>query len=74
MTSRNSGTRTDGSFSKIILLLVLALIIIAAIIAQVILRPNRSALLKIVYTGGIQGHYQYEENVSAGYGKIRRCY
>ena len=70
MTSRNSGKKAAGSFRKIILLLVLALIIIAAIIAQVLLRPNRSALLKIVYTGGIQGHYQYEENVSAGYGKI----
>ena len=70
MTSRNSGKKAAGSFRKIILLLVLGLIIIAAIIAQVLLRPNRSALLKIVYTGGIQGHYQYEENVSAGYGKI----
>lgn len=70
MTSRDSGKRTFGSFPRILLLLVLALIVIAAIIAQILLRPNRSALLKIVYTGGIQGHYQYEENVSAGYGRI----
>lgn len=70
MTSPDSGKRTAGSFSKILLLLVLALIVVAAIIMQILLRPNRSALLKIVYTGGIQGHYQYEENVSAGYGKI----
>ena len=70
MSSADSGKRAFRSFPRILLLLVLALIVIAAIIAQILLRPNRSALLKIIYTGGIQGHYQYEENVSAGYGRI----
>lgn len=70
MTPSRSENNAFGGFIKIPLLLVLALIIVAAIIAQILVRPNRSASLKIVYTGGIQGHYQYEESVSAGYGRI----
>ena len=66
----SSGSSEKRAFGKIFLLIILALIVIAAIIAQVLLRPDRSASIKIVYTGGIQGHYQYEENVSAGYGRI----
>lgn len=71
MMSSASGKTSSGKlYKRIFLLIILALIVIAAIVAQILLRPDRKASLMILYTGGIQGHYQYEEGVSAGYGKI----
>lgn len=52
------------------MILGLLMVILAAVIGHFLLRPDRNAALKIVYTGDIQGQIAYDAGNYAGYEKI----
>lgn len=67
----------SGRFLRRYLIFILPAVIVVALIAWVVLKPDRKAALEIIYTGGIKGAVSYEEGNSAGYAKIasyaRQC-
>lgn len=48
----------------------LIVVVIAALTLHVILRPDRNASLKIIYTNDMQGQVEYSDGQYAGYAKI----
>lgn len=52
------------------IIIVLIVIILAALIAHTILRPDRNATLRIIYTSDVQGQITYSDGQYAGYEKV----
>lgn len=52
------------------IIIVLIVIILAALIAHTILRPDRNATLRIIYTSDMQGQITYSDGQYAGYEKV----
>ena len=52
------------------IIIVLIVIILVALIAHTILRPDRNATLRIIYTSDMQGQINYSDGQYAGYEKV----
>lgn len=52
------------------IIIVLIVIILVALIAHTILRPDRNATLRIIYTSDMQGQITYSDGQYAGYEKV----
>lgn len=67
-----SDTIQTGHLSKrhFYMIIVLISIILAALIAHTILRPDRNAALRIIYTSDMQGQITYLDGQYAGYEKV----
>ena len=52
------------------IIIVLIVMILVALIAHTILRPDRNATLRIIYTSDMQGQITYSDGQYAGYEKV----
>ncbi len=64
----NTGLKISGA--RIAVVVILLGVVIISVIGHFIVRPDRSAVLNIVYTGDIRGQISFSEGSGAGYGKI----
>ena len=60
----------DKDRRRIWLILILILIVLAALVGQYLLKPDRRAQIRVIYTGGIQGHLDYKKDSCIGAGNL----